>query len=442
MMPRRVLAFLLLAGGFTGAGFAQAPAASGFAFDTALARRYFREAAELTSRDAAVLWGRSLGGPILFVDPRSRALLADTADPEGQLRPAGAFYSGLLPASENAANAPIRWASRSWAMVLWPPPADSLARAVLLAHELWHRLQDSLGLPARDPPNPHLGSRDGRLWLRLEARALRQALTALPPARPRALRDALLFRRARRHRFPAADSSERQLELNEGLAEYTGIALATADTALRRTLVAARLLTLDSATHYERSFAYQTGPAYGFFLDALAPGWCTALRPGDDLAYRLEVAIAAPAGVRTATAVARAGSYGYAAVRRAETTRAAEQQARLAGLRRRFVSGPALELPLAEMKLGFDPGKVEALDSLGTIYGSLRLTDRWGVLQTDASGGLISADWRRLVVPAPAPEVTTGRRLAGPGWVLELSPGWRLVRGRRPGDWTLTRGDQ
>lgn len=440
MMPRRILPLLLLAGGLPGAGFAQAPAPLGFAFDTALARRYFREAGELTARDAAVLWGRPLGGPLLFVEPRSRALLADSADPEGRLLALGGFYSGLLPASENAANTSLRWAGRTWAMVLWPPPSDSLARAVLLAHELWHRVQDSLGLPSRDPPNPHLATRDGRLWLRLEGRALHQALAAAGPARTRALHDALLFRRTRRRLFPAADSTERMLELNEGLAEYSGIALTAPDTATRRALVAARLVALDSVTHYERSFAYRTGPAYGFFLDAQAPGWRSTLRAGDDLADLLGAALGAPAGRRAATAVTRAGSYGYPVVRRAETARATAQRTHLAALRRRFVSGPSLELPLAEMKLGFDPGKVETLDSVGTIYGSLRLSDRWGLLQTDGSGGLISGDWRRLVVPAPAAEVTSGRRLAGPGWVLELAPGWRLVPGQRPGDWTVIGG--
>jgi hypothetical protein len=100
------------------------------------------------------------------------------------------------------------------------------------------------------------------------------------------------------------------------------------------------------------------------------------------------------------------------------------------------VSGPVLELPLAEMKIGFDPGQVEALNGVGTVYGALRLTDRWGVLQCDGSGGLISGDFRRAVVPAPAD--ITGRRLTGPGWVLELLPDWHFVPGTRKGDWTVT----
>ena len=67
----------------------------------------------------------------------------------------------------------------------------------------------------------------------------------------------------------------------------------------------------------------------------------------------------------------------------------------------------------------------------------LRLTDQWGVLQCDVSGGLITADFQRALVPAPSD--TTGRRLIGPGWVLELNPGWQLQPGQRPGDWVVRR---
>ena len=436
MMPRRVPVSLILACGLHASGFAQSPASPvGFPIDTVLARRYFQQAAELTARDAGRLWGRSLAGHLLFVDPATRTLLAELPDPEGGLRPFGALYTGLLANSEPVANTGLAWGGRTWAMLLWPPPTDSVARAVLVAHELWHRIQDSLGLPARDPPNPHLATRDGRLWLRLEGRALRRALEGPAAGRDRALRDALLFRGYRRRLFPGADSAERLLELNEGLAEYSGVVLAAADSGHERTLVVRRLATLDSVEHLERDFAYHTGPAYGHLLDRLAPGWRAGLKPVDDLATLLDTALGASAGNRAASAPSRAAGYGYSVVRRQENTRAARRLARLKALRSRFVTGPILELPLAQMKLGFDPGRVESLDSLGTLYGRLRLSDRWGVLQTDDSGGLISADWSRLVVPAP-PD-TGGRRLLGPGWVLELAPGWKLVPGLRTRDWTV-----
>jgi hypothetical protein len=41
-------------------------------------------------------------------------------------------------------------------MVQWPLPEHSLPRRRLLAHELYHRLQDDLDLPGNSPQNPQL----------------------------------------------------------------------------------------------------------------------------------------------------------------------------------------------------------------------------------------------------------------------------------------------
>lgn len=405
--------------------------------DTVMARRYFEEAAALTARDGGRLWGRSLAGPLLFVDRATRAVVAEVPDAEGRLRPAGSLHSGTLPASENVANTAFRWGGVTWAMVAWPITPDPLTRGVLFAHELWHRVQDSLGFRPASPANAHLGSRDGRLWLRLEARALRRALERSGADRREALRDAIAFRRARRGLFPGSDSTERALELNEGLAEDTGVELGAGSAAVRRALVLDRLVALDTIQMLERSFAYQTGPAYGLFLDEAAPGWRAALGPRHDLAFVLGASLRTLEAVRPATPVRRAAGYGYATVRKEELARATDRLAHTASLRRRFVDGPVLELPLAEMKMGFDPGRVESLDGVGTVYGALRLTDRWGVLQCDGSGGVISGDFRRAIVPAPAD--ITGRRLTGPGWVLELLPEWQIVPGSRKGDWIVKR---
>lgn len=401
--------------------------------DTVPARRYFAEAAVLAARDGGRLWGRPVSGTLLFVDARSRSVVAEVPDGEGRLTRQGSFHVGSLPATENVANHATSWAGRRWVMLAWPLPADSLERSVILVHEQWHGIQDSLGFPGASPPNPHLGSRDGRLWLRLEARALRRALESRGAARTAALRDAIAFRRARRARVAGAEESERGLELNEGLAEYTGVVLATQDDSSRQALVLKRLIAMDSTEHFERGFAYQTGPAWGYFLDERAPEWRSGLTPRDDLAYRLEQAIGKGAAGRTAAA--RGVAYGFASVRRAEDARAARLRTHLVSLRKRFVTGPLLALPMAAANFGFDPWKAEALDSLGTVYGMLRVSASWGVLQCDASGGLIASDWTRIIIPAPVD--TSGRRLTGPGWVLELTPTWRLIQGTRRGDWTV-----
>lgn len=420
----------LLVSAIAGSAAAASPRA---AIDTLLAQQVLREAAALVERDGGRLWGRSLAGPLLLADPATREVLSSVPDAEGRLAPYGSLYRGTLPAAEGVANTARRWAGRSWTMLVWPLPEDSLERGAVLAHELWHRIQDSLGFPATSPRNQHLAGVSGRLWLRLEGRALRRALGLTGDQQVRALQDAIAFRRERRRLLPGADSAERALEMNEGLAAYTGSALAAPELELRRELVTRRLTELDRNERFERNFAYQTGPAYGYFLDLLAPEWRAGLTADDDLAFRLGGALGLRPGA--GSAATRALPYGAAALRKEEAARASRLRAHMSDLERRFRTGPTLQLPLSQSQFTFDPNQVEAFEPLGSIYGSLMLTDRWGVLQCDASGGLISADFTRAIVPAPAD--TSGRRLTGPGWLLELAPNWRVAPGPRRGDWVL-----
>src|SRR4051812_21560892 len=55
--------------------------------DVVLARNYFDEAERLAANDGGKLWGKSLAGPLLFVDPRTRFAVANQADDKGTLRP-------------------------------------------------------------------------------------------------------------------------------------------------------------------------------------------------------------------------------------------------------------------------------------------------------------------------------------------------------------------
>lgn len=50
-----------------------------------LAKSYFQEAQELSNRDNGKLWGEPLYGPMLFVDAKTRTVVANQADREGIL---------------------------------------------------------------------------------------------------------------------------------------------------------------------------------------------------------------------------------------------------------------------------------------------------------------------------------------------------------------------
>ena len=44
--------------------------------------------------------------------------------------------------------------------------------ARLMMHEMWHRIQPQLGLPARPGGSEHLDTVEGRYWMQLEWRAV------------------------------------------------------------------------------------------------------------------------------------------------------------------------------------------------------------------------------------------------------------------------------
>lgn len=166
--------------------------------DIALASQYFQEARTLCSRDNGKLWGVSLCAPILFVDRKTRTIVANQADREGVLIKDGNVFVGKLPAKVNIANTAIEWAGVKWTMIIFPLPEDKYRRANLMAHEMWHRIQDEIGFPSSGAANNHLDSRDGRVWLQLEWRALASALSSRGRQRRQAIADALLFRAYRK----------------------------------------------------------------------------------------------------------------------------------------------------------------------------------------------------------------------------------------------------
>ena len=329
----------------------------------------FHELDSMCARDNGRMWGMSLCGPTVFVEPGTRHFIARRDD---------AITEGTLPSSMPIANTSVEWQGDRWTMVLLPLPADPYTRRVLLAHESFHRIQPKLGLVMQEVPNAHLDTLQGRYLMELEWRALAAALGG----DRKALADALAFREKRRELFPKAAAEEDALEMNEGLAEYTGTVFAEPSLSKRIPHLIAALREAEKTPTFSRSFAYATGPAYG------------ALR---EMGYG-------------------EARYGAAELLARERERDAKKQATLRDLRARFIDGPVLKLPLRKMQFEMDPNKAQPFDPYGTIYPALTLRDEWGEIVVKAGGALIASDWMRLTVP---------RERAG-NFTLSLNDGWKI----------------
>ncbi len=309
-----------------------APAGPKAGQDQQRAQQYFKEAATLCEAEGGRLWGVSLCGPIAIADPKTGTVATNQPAPDAP-----------RPSALGFANAAMNWGGTRWTTLVWQLiPAGERDRGILLMHELFHRVQPKLGLLVQELDNSHLDTIDGRYWLQLEWRALARALRTTEDESTAAIEDALAFRAARQSAFPSARKHEHALEINEGLAHYTGV---IAGTTSRSQAIEAALALLDGAAQrdtFVRTFAYVSGPAYGLLLDAFSPDWTRRFSATDEPVQLLMKA----ADLVPATDVeAAAARYGGDELRATEERRAAAHAARLAELRRQFVDGPVIVLP-------------------------------------------------------------------------------------------------
>lgn len=408
--------------------------------DPVLAHQYFAEMQANGEKDGGVLWGVRLNGPMLFVDPQTRSLAANMPDKEGLLSKQGEVYTGKLPTDKIIANTSITWAGVKWTMVMWPLPKDKYNRGRLMAHESFHRVQDEIGLPMTSPSNAHLSTGDGRLWMRLEWRALKTALTSSGDARRTAVEHALTFRIYRQSLFPNAAEDERSLEMNEGLSEYTGFKLCGLSDSATVAYAAEYLDRSEKRDSYVRSFAYASGPAYGLLLDAAGMNWRKGLTADNDPGILLQKAygVKIPA-VSDELAILRAAHYEYDVLFTTETERESVLKKRVADYKARLVDGPVLIIALQSANCEFDPNTVQPIGDLGTVYPSTRFVDVWGVLTVETGGALVSSNWSSIRVSAS--KISTDGGITGEGWKLELNQGWKIDRAERNGDWTVKKAD-
>jgi hypothetical protein len=402
--------------------------------DLAKAAQYFREFERLCTEDGGRLWGVSLCGPVLLVDPGTRMAVGNRADSGGVLESRAGVFVGELPARLGIANTATDWNGTRWTMLIWwSLSKDRTRRMRLMAHESFHRIQPDLGLDTHGEVNAHLDTAGGRFWMQMEWKALEKALLSEGDARRKAVVDALTFRTVRHEEFPKAAGREIPLEIFEGLAEYTGMRLAGFP---NEQVVSSMMAKIEEETGFVRSFAYVSGPLYGFLLDGSGTEWRKAIDRETDLGAVLAAGLKVHAGpVENATD--RAERYGGADLRLKEETRERERIARLSKWRALLVDGPVLVVDLNVVSSGsFDPRKVFPFGDRQVVYTDRELIAEWGALTVEDGVILEDENIGRAYVSISGAATDFSE---GEGWTLELKEGWKVVPGDRPGDVSIRR---
>ncbi len=406
---------------------------------TRTAKRCFEVAAQIADQDQGKLWGIKLNAPVILVDWRSRNAVADHPDVNGLLTGRDGLFVGHLPESHSIAGTVTTWSGVRWVMLPWPLPKDDSELRHMLAHEMWHYVQRELGLPPQHVSNNHLEEQDARMWMIMEWNALAKAVVSTNDVRKNAIIDALSFRNCRRQQYGEFQNDERLGELNEGLAEYTGIKLASADDEQVRELACRNLQWARDWPSLVCSFAYVSGPLYGLLLDDLCASWRQDLSLSDDLGEITANAVRyQPFESPRVHAQTRRADYGWDALLVQESKRAARRRELDGIYNKRFIEGHVLRLQVINGSFQLDPRQVQAFRDYGHVHWTMRLADEWGVLSVVQGGVLVSPDWATVTVTAPR-GIGRGRHYSGYGWNLDLANGWELVEQSVNGNYTVRR---
>lgn len=101
-----------------------------------------------------------------------------------------------------------------------------------------------------------------------------------------------------------------------------------------------------------------------------------------------------------------------------------------------LVEGPTLLLPsTGRFDFSFNPSTLISLGEAGTAYPTFHVVSGCGTL--DVTGGApVPTDFTRATVASPK-SPPAGSHVEGPGWTLDLAPGWTIAPAQRPGSFTL-----
>jgi hypothetical protein len=387
----------------------------------------FSDVDSLLNIDNGKFWGKELYGPIILIDPEKRVFYSNENNEDNEFEEIGKIYKDSLPKDINIANTAINWNDKRWTMVMLPLPNDRISRNNLVIHELFHRIQPSIGFEnLQEMDNGHLDTYDGRLLLKLELEALEKALSTNDETeRLSHIQNALTFR-SRRHKSSYIQQAENSLELNEGLAEYTGMMLSGRNASEMKTHLSESKTDFYTNLTFVRSFAYQTIPYYGYLLSSKKPNWHREIDSKTNLtnyfirAFRVEIF-----KNKSVENIANEFDYNFQQIQEEENEREKLRIEKIANLKSKFLEKPNLELQFHNMNISFDPRNITPLENIGTVYPNLRVTDDWGILTVE-NGALLASDWSKVTVTAP--NKISDKLVSGEGWKLEISPEWEVQK--------------
>jgi hypothetical protein len=388
---------------------------------------YFKEIEEICNRDSGRLWGQNLYGPIMFVDRVTRRIVANQHDNEGLLKSKEGVFTGLYPKELLLSNSPVKFGGIQYAMVPLPDEEVEYRIRTRAIHSLFHRFQENEGINPPTFNTINMDEKEARLWIKLEWKALRKAINSQGEERQLAIRDALIFRGSNRELYHKYAADENRFETFEGLATFTYTRLCTNSPEDFKSRLFENLDRIYAMQSYARSYGIIHGALYASLLYDKGYDLKKINTDNFDLGNAVKELyhIDLPSICRD-VAGSLAVNYEIETINKEEEKRDADIKESIHQQISTFTEKPVVFLELESPYFDFEPEDIHPLDTLGTLYNSIRVSDNWGKLTVDKAGCLVSNNLKFIRITAKAFKADKNH-ISGEGWHLILNDDWELV---------------
>ena len=400
-------------------------------FEFNAVKEMFNDVDSLCKLDDGKLWGVNLYGPILLVSSNDRSVIANMPDNEGFLREKDGLYFGQLPDAINIANTATTWGGVEWAMINWASLQNKVSykNSNLIIHESWHREQEEIGVKSVMSTNVHLDEEFGIILMKLELVALKNTLE-FKKGFNSDLNNALFIRKYRQLSFP--ENNEDDFERHEGMAEYTGLKLCGIDTSKVYGELVKYVNSALAKDGYRNSFAYFTGPAYGFIFDRLYPNWLQQIKEGrsiteialqhNDVDFQEDDSVKLQAKLLSIVE-----NYNAASMVNDVKEKSKKNKELAEYYEQKLFGNNQLIIQNQNTSFTFNPNEKLILVRDGVVYKTFRLTDDWGTLEV--SEGIYRANNGSVYVTSAPKQLFSehDKPIEWDGYKLILNKGYSIV---------------
>lgn len=367
----------------------------------------------LNKPESKQLWNISLNAPILLIDHLKNKMYVTAID-SGKIQPLKEEeWDNKVP----LANSIFDYKGGKYVTIIHAALMNTSCegRINLLSHEIFHLHQNDLGIKNTISVNYHMDEVQGRALLQIEMKALQHALEHDTVG----LYEALYIRAYRQSLNPS--NNEDLYELNEGLAEYTGVKLSAAN----MTEYVKNRLNYNIKRGYTNAFGYLTGSAYATLLDDLYPQWKKDKDLNRGMIFLLkkvmpkyEVSIDEPELKRILD------KYNYDLLLTNE-----KEEERSFGditLYENLLKPETSKICITNNRINFTYNPQDRVIALSSaiLLRNMTLTTEWG--QVNAKSGIVRLnDWTAFYL-LPPKEISSNV-IKGDEYEIELNRGWKII---------------